>query len=96
MGDRCHERPRFIINYPTKRHWRSPSRLADVVAGLPTLVETIERNEIRSAAISALGCGYGGLNWADVEPLTREALQPLSGVVDVRLSSPVSNERPVG
>ncbi|MFF5036627.1 macro domain-containing protein [Nocardia salmonicida] len=38
--------PRFIINFPTKRHWRSPSRLADVAAGLPSLAETIERNEI--------------------------------------------------
>ncbi|MFD4461585.1 macro domain-containing protein [Nocardia sp. NPDC058480] len=80
--------PRFIINFPTKRHWRSPSRLADVAAGLPSLAETIERNEIRSVAIPALGCGHGGLDWERVEPLIRHTLEPLSAVVDVRLFPP--------
>lgn len=73
-------RPRFIINFPTKRHWRSPSRLADVAAGLPSLAETIERNEIRPVAIPALGCGHGGLDWVGVEPLIRQTLEPLSGL----------------
>ncbi|MFE1596832.1 macro domain-containing protein [Nocardia sp. NPDC058705] len=80
--------PRFIINYPTKRHWRSPSRLTDVAAGLPALAETIEDNQIRSVAIPALGCGHGGLDWASVEPLIRQTLGPLSAVVDVRLYPP--------
>lgn len=80
--------PRFIINFPTKRHWRSPSRLADVASGLPSLAETIERNEIRSVAIPALGCGHGGLDWVSVEPLIRQTLEPLSAVVDVRLFPP--------
>lgn len=78
---------RFIINFPTKRHWRSASRLDDVAAGLPALVEAIERNDIRSVAIPALGCGHGGLDWADVEPLIRQALQPLFEV-DFRLYPP--------
>ncbi|APE33977.1 hypothetical protein BOX37_08325 [Nocardia mangyaensis] len=80
--------PPFIINYPTKRHWRSPSRLADVAAGLPALAETIEANQTRSVAIPALGCGHGGLDWASVKPLIRQSLEPLPAVVDVRLHPP--------
>ncbi|MFD3509313.1 macro domain-containing protein [Nocardia sp. NPDC058666] len=80
--------PRFVINYPTKRHWRSPSRLDDVAAGLPALAQTIEQNEIRSVAIPALGCGYGGLGWASVEPLIRRTLVPLATLVDIQLYPP--------
>ncbi|MFD3593194.1 macro domain-containing protein [Nocardia sp. NPDC058640] len=80
--------PRFIINFPTKRHWRSPSSLAHVAAGLPALAQTIEENEIRSVAIPALGCGYGGLDWASVEPLIHQTLAPLSTLVDIQLYPP--------
>lgn len=66
--------PRYVINFPTKRHWRSASRLADVEAGLADLVATIDRLGLRSLAVPALGCGHGGLPWPDVEPLIRTAL----------------------
>ena len=62
-GDR-----RWIINFPTKGHWRERSRLTDIEAGLEDLVDTVRRLEIRSIAIPPLGCGNGGLNWADVRP----------------------------
>lgn len=60
--------PHWIINFPTKGHWREQSRLTDIETGLEDLVATILRLGIRSIAIPPLGCGNGGLNWADVRP----------------------------
>lgn len=65
--------PRWIVNFPTKGHWRSKSKLGDIRRGLSDLLETIQRLEIKSIALPPLGCGHGGLDWADVEPLIREA-----------------------
>jgi O-acetyl-ADP-ribose deacetylase (regulator of RNase III) len=78
--------PRFIINFPTKRHWRSPSRLDDIRAGLSDLVRVLERNRIRSVAVPPLGCGNGGLSWSEVRPLIVEALGSLD--IDVKLYPP--------
>ena len=66
--------PGYVINFPTKRHWRGRSRLHDIEAGLPALVTEIERRGIRSIALPPLGCGLGGLAWADVKPLIHKAL----------------------
>jgi O-acetyl-ADP-ribose deacetylase (regulator of RNase III) len=72
--------PRYLINFPTKRHWRSPSRMEDIEAGLVALVEEIQRRGIRSIAIPPLGCGNGGLDWRDVRPAIERALGGLPGV----------------
>ena len=69
--------PRYIINFPTKDHWRSPSRLADIEAGLAAMVEEIEKRNIRSIAIPPLGCGLGGLDWSEVRPRIESALSKL-------------------
>ncbi len=66
--------PRYIINFPTKTHWRSKSRLEIIDAGLAALVEEIRSRGIRSIALPALGCGNGGLNWNDVRPRIENAL----------------------
>ena len=58
--------PRWIINFPTKRHWRSKSRLEDIQAGLEALASTIDRLGIRSIAVPPLGSGLGGLDWSEV------------------------------
>ncbi len=58
--------PKFIVNFPTKRHWRGKSRMEDIDSGLVALAEDIVRLKIRSIAIPPLGSGLGGLNWADV------------------------------
>lgn len=79
--------PRVLINFPTKRHWRGGSKLADIEAGLNDLVNVIRQEQIRSIAIPPLGCGHGGLDWADVEPLIRAKLAPLKDV-DVRIYPP--------
>lgn len=74
------EGPRWVINFPTKGHWRSNSRLQDVTAGLQDLVETVKRLGIESIAIPPLGCGNGGLDWAVVRPLIEDALAALPSV----------------
>ena len=72
--------PRLIINFPTKRHWRSRSRIEDIDAGLEALVAEIDRREIRSIAVPPLGCGLGGLAWSDVRPRIEQALADLPDV----------------
>jgi O-acetyl-ADP-ribose deacetylase (regulator of RNase III) len=87
--------PRWIVNFPTKRHWREVSRLEDVEAGLLDLAVEIERRGIRSIAVPALGCGLGGLNWQDVRPRIESAFialpevrvllfEPAAGMLEVR------------
>ncbi len=66
--------PRYIINFPTKRHWRGKSRIEDIEAGLAALIAEIQRRNIRSIAIPPLGCGLGGLDWAEVRPRIEHAL----------------------
>ena len=72
--------PRYIVNFPTKRHWRGASRMEDIDAGLKALVDTIHQYQIQSIAIPPLGSGLGGLNWAEVKPRIESALQPLRDV----------------
>jgi O-acetyl-ADP-ribose deacetylase (regulator of RNase III) len=72
--------PKYVIHFPTKRHWRDPSRLEDIEAGLDALVQEVRDRGIRSIAVPALGCGLGGLDWADVRPLIEDALGPLESV----------------
>ena len=64
--------PRYIINFPTKRHWKGKSKIEDIQSGLIDFIEIIREYGIRSVAIPPLG-GNGGLNWEDVRPLIEEA-----------------------
>jgi O-acetyl-ADP-ribose deacetylase (regulator of RNase III) len=59
-------KPRYIINFPTKKHWRQKSKMEYIEKGLKALVEEIKKLGIRSIAIPPLGCGLGGLNWREV------------------------------
>lgn len=72
--------PRFIINFPTKRHWRGKSRIADIESGLKALVADVKRLRITSIAIPPLGSGLGGLDWSEVRPLITDAFSSLPGV----------------
>lgn len=82
--------PRYIINFPTKRHWRGKSRIEDIRSGLVALVEEIGRREIRSVAIPPLGSGFGGLAWAQVRRLIEEAFSALPEV-EVLVFEPSAN-----
>lgn len=70
--------PRFIINFPTKRHWRGKSRMEDIDSGLAALANEIRALGIRSIAIPPLGSGLGGLKWSDVRPRIEQALRDFS------------------
>ncbi|MHB1216851.1 MAG: type II toxin-antitoxin system antitoxin DNA ADP-ribosyl glycohydrolase DarG [Alphaproteobacteria bacterium] len=72
--------PRFIINFPTKRHWRGKSRIVDIELGLEALVAEIQRLKICSIAIPPLGSGLGGLNWSDVRPRIEAALKDIPNI----------------
>lgn len=81
------EGPRYLINFPTKAHWRSKSKIEYIEDGLDALVEVIRERGITSIAIPPLGCGNGGLNWADVRPVIETKLSVLDDV-DVVLFAP--------
>lgn len=90
--------PRYIINFPTKQHWKAKSRLSDIESGLKALVDEIKQRKIKSVALPALGCGNGGLEWNEVKPLIEKAFESL---VDVEFiifppaTGPKSNEMSV-
>jgi O-acetyl-ADP-ribose deacetylase (regulator of RNase III) len=79
--------PHYIINFPTKRHWRAKSQLTDIREGLQALVEDVRRLGIRSIAVPPLGCGLGGLDWEVVRPLIEHAFAALPDV-QVQLFAP--------
>ena len=72
--------PKYIINFPTKRHWRAKSRMADVESGLAALADEIRERQISSIAIPPLGSGLGGLDWSDVRSRIEESLGRLPDV----------------
>jgi len=72
--------PRYIINFPTKRHWRGKSRLEDIESGLIALLDTIQHYGIRSIAIPPLGSGLGGMNWEQVKSRIEAAVKPFTDV----------------
>ena len=72
--------PRYIINFPTKRHWKGKSRMEDVERGLAALVDEIRYRGIRSIAIPPLGSGLGGLDWSEVRARIEAAVGGLDGV----------------
>lgn len=74
------ENPRYIINFPTKRHWRGRSKIEYIRMGLEDLVRQIRDFDIHSIAVPPLGCGYGGLNWNEVRALIEETSDHLPGV----------------
>lgn len=65
--------PHYIINFPTKRHWKGPSKIEDIKNGLASLVDEVKKLGIKSVAVPPLGCGLGGLNWKQVFSLMQEA-----------------------
>lgn len=95
--------PRYIINFPTKRHWKGRSRIEDIESGLKALVADVQRLGIRSIAVPPLGCGLGGLEWRVVRPMIEQAFAALpdvqvllfepAGAPDAK-AMPVRTERP--
>jgi len=80
-------KPHFIINFPTKLHWRGKSKLADIEQGLSALTEVVRNENIRSIAVPPLGCGNGGLDWSEVRQRIEQAFSQLPDV-EVQLFEP--------
>ncbi len=80
---------KIIVNFPTKKHWRNPSRLEYVEVGLEAFVATYQTHGITSVSFPQLGCGYGGLSWKQqVEPLLVRYLAELPLAVYLHVYSP--------
>jgi len=85
--------PRYIINFPTKRHWKGKSRLEDIDSGLKSLVEEVRKRGIRSIALPPLGCGLGGLAWSQVLPMIQRAFAEVTDA-EVSVFPPVGAPEP--
>lgn len=81
----------FIINFPTKDHWRNSSKIEWIEKGLQHLIYTIAENEIYNIAIPALGCGNGDLDWKTVKKLMKDRLRPIQHEVDIIVYNPQPN-----
>lgn len=66
--------PKWLINFPTKRHYRDKSQEIDIWRGLRVLADRVESRGIASIAVPALGCGLGGLRWDRVRRMIVERL----------------------
>jgi O-acetyl-ADP-ribose deacetylase (regulator of RNase III) len=86
-------KPNYIVNFPTKDHWRGESKIEFIQDGLLDLVAQIRRLEMRSIAIPPLGCGNGGLDWRKVRPLIETAFSAIPEI-EVRLFEPVGAPDP--
>ena len=73
--------PRYVINFPTKDHWRANSKIEDIESGLQALVVEVRSRNIKSIAIPPIGCGLGGLDWSDVRPRIQNAFAELPDVL---------------
>lgn len=84
--------PKYIFNFPTKRHWKDSAKIEDIESGLKDLVGQIERLKIQSIVVPPLGCGQGGLNWAEVYPLIEKAFENLD--VNICIYPPLGSPKP--
>jgi O-acetyl-ADP-ribose deacetylase (regulator of RNase III) len=92
-------KPHYIINFPTKRHWRGDSRIEDIESGLKALISEVKRLNIRSIALPPLGCGLGGLDWDTVRPMIEQAFSELPEVSVFLFEpkgAPPAKEMPIG
>lgn len=71
---------KWIVNFPTKQHWRSKSQMSWIEQGLQDLRQFMIDNQVKSIAIPALGAGNGGLDWQAVKPKIEQVLGDLENV----------------
>lgn len=86
--------PKYILHFPTKEHWRYPSKISYIRAGLDDLVQVIRERKIKSVVIPPLGCGNGKLDWKEVKPLIEASLSPIAENVDITIIEPGLNPEP--
>ena len=78
--------PPWILNFPTKEHWRSVARLSDIAEGLEYLERRYKEWGITSLAVPPLGCGEGQLEWRIVGPTLYRYLNRMA--IPVQLYAP--------
>jgi len=83
IGEPCitytRNNPKWIISFPTKRHWKERSHLKWIKSGMQRISPAVlSILDARSMAVPALGCGEGGLHWEDVRPILYDALRLLA------------------
>lgn len=83
--------PKYVINFPTKQHWKEKSKMSYIVEGLKDLVRIVRELNIQSIAIPPLGCGNGGLEWSEVKPLIEKAFKDLP--VNVHVYEPAGSPK---
>ncbi len=88
----CRYSGKWVLCFPTKRHWRAPSKLKYIEAGLRNLVKTYKTRGITSIAFPKLGCGLGGLDWNDVRALMERYLGPIELDVQIYAEGPGEEE----
>lgn len=84
--------PKYVINFPTKEHWKNPSKMSYIDSGLQDLVKTITELGIQTIAIPPLGCGNGGLDWNSVRVKIEQAFKDVP--VEVHLYGPAGSPLP--
>ncbi len=88
-------RPKFIINFPTKKHWRNKSKIEYIEIGMKILVSEIKEKQIKSIAIPPLGCGNGGLNWNEVKTIILRELEEVGKDVEIIIYEPGFNNQEI-
>jgi len=73
----------WVVNFPTKRHWRENSRYEDIEAGLVALKRYLVAQGHVTVALPALGCGHGGLDWKRVSEMIRRYLNDVPASISV-------------
>lgn len=87
-----YERKRWVLNFPTKRDWRDPSKLAYVEQGLAKFVTSYKAKGITSIAFLPLGTGCGGLKWSEVKQLMESYLKQVDIPVYIHVYRPTRSQ----
>lgn len=83
---------RWILNFPTKEHWRGKSKIEYIEKGLNEFCNKCIDYNISSVAFPKLGCGNGGLEWDIVKPLMEKYLSPMPLDIYIYIDSLKNNE----
>ena len=83
----------WVLNFPTKKHWRHPSKIEWLESGLQYLQENYLRWGIVSLAVPALGCSLGKLSWEQVRPLMEKYLSEMDIPVEIYEPLPSRKKR---
>ena len=86
---------KWVLNFPTKKHWRSPSKPDYLEAGLKKFSQVYQEARITSISFPQLGCGNGELDWkTESKPLMEKYLKGLPIEIFIHLYAPHTGLKP--